>query len=205
MTYTDPRSGLSDGTSHFLLHSGRYPADWTGDVNTYSVFAETFRTVIAPIGTAGIITPTGLATDKTTAPFFADTLSSQPARRLLRLRKRGQDLSRRPPSLPVRGDRYGRNRTDSATNAIRLPQSDMLPTCPRPRFELAAEEVLALNPNTGTLPDVPDPSRRRHHSRHLPTTSRSYPRRMRRRQSLGSVVRKALRHGQRLRAVPTAT
>ena len=35
------------------------------------------RTVASPTGTAGILTPTGLATDKTTAPFFSDTLSSQ--------------------------------------------------------------------------------------------------------------------------------
>ena len=35
------------------------------------------RTVASPTGTAGIITPTGLATDKTTAPFFSDTLSSK--------------------------------------------------------------------------------------------------------------------------------
>ena len=66
----------SDGASHFLLHSGRYPLTGQGDVNTYSVFAETFRTIAAQAGTAGIITPTGLATDKTTAPFFADTLNS---------------------------------------------------------------------------------------------------------------------------------
>ena len=62
-----------------LLHSGRYPLTGQGDVNTYSVFAETFRMVNAPAGAAGIITPTGLATDKTTAPFFADTLSTSPA------------------------------------------------------------------------------------------------------------------------------
>ena len=41
-----------------------------------SVFAETMRSIASPGGAAGIITPTGLATDKTTAPFFADTLSA---------------------------------------------------------------------------------------------------------------------------------
>ena len=48
-----------------------------GDVNTYSVFAETMRTIVGPTGAAGILTPTGLATDKTTAPFFSDTLSTK--------------------------------------------------------------------------------------------------------------------------------
>jgi hypothetical protein len=54
----------SDGTAHLLLKSGRYPLTGRGDVNTYSVFAETMRTSTGPTGTAGIITPTGLATDK---------------------------------------------------------------------------------------------------------------------------------------------
>ena len=35
------------------------------------------RTVVSPVGAAGVITPTGLATDKTTAPFFSDTLSNE--------------------------------------------------------------------------------------------------------------------------------
>ena len=38
-----------------------------------------FRTVTAPTARPGVITPSGLATDKTTAPFFADTLSQQAA------------------------------------------------------------------------------------------------------------------------------
>ncbi|MBO0883591.1 MAG: N-6 DNA methylase, partial [Mycobacterium sp.] len=54
--------------------SGRYPLCAKGKINTYSIFAEHMRTIIAPIGRMGIITPTGLATDATTAAFFADSL-----------------------------------------------------------------------------------------------------------------------------------
>ena len=64
----------SDATAHFLLKSRRYPLTGQGDVNTYSVFAETMRSLLRPSGGAGLISPTGLATDKTTAPFFSDTL-----------------------------------------------------------------------------------------------------------------------------------
>ena len=67
----------SEATAHLLLKSGRYPLTGQGDVNTYSVFAETMRTILSPTGAAGILTPTGLATDKTTAPFFSDTLSTR--------------------------------------------------------------------------------------------------------------------------------
>lgn len=37
----------SDATAHLLLKSGRYPLTGQGDVNTYSVFAETMRAVPA--------------------------------------------------------------------------------------------------------------------------------------------------------------
>ena len=65
----------SDGTAHLLLKGGRYPLTGRGDVNTYSVFAETMRTSCAHERDCRASSPrTGLATDKTTAPFFADTL-----------------------------------------------------------------------------------------------------------------------------------
>ena len=41
-------------------------------MNTYAVFAETARTVIGPHGRSGLVLPTGIATDATTAPFFGD-------------------------------------------------------------------------------------------------------------------------------------
>ena len=41
--YDSPRR-----TAHLLLKSGRYPLTGQGDVNTYSVFAETMRTVVGP-------------------------------------------------------------------------------------------------------------------------------------------------------------
>ena len=49
---------------------GRYPLTGRGDVNTYALFAELFLTLLRPDGRAGIIVPTGIATDATTAPFF---------------------------------------------------------------------------------------------------------------------------------------
>jgi hypothetical protein len=142
----------SDGTAHLLLKSGRYPLTGQGDVNTYSVFAETMRTVTGPTGTAGIITPTGLATDKTTAPFFADTLSS---RRLYAFYDFENEAPKIFPDITNRvrfavttmtgiERRVGRTRFAFLNRRI----SDV----PERRFQLAADEVLRLNPNTGTLP-----------------------------------------------------
>ncbi|HUZ55913.1 MAG TPA: DNA methyltransferase, partial [Streptosporangiaceae bacterium] len=62
----------ADGWSHLLRDSARYPLTGRGDVNTYAVFAETARTVIGKNGRSGLVLPTGIATDATTAPYFGD-------------------------------------------------------------------------------------------------------------------------------------
>ncbi|MDN4520273.1 hypothetical protein QYF68_20970 [Mycolicibacterium austroafricanum] len=141
----------SDGTAHLLLKSGRYPFTGQGDVNTYSVFAETMRTVTNPSGAAGIITPTGLATDKTTAPFFADTLSNH---RLYAF----YDFDNEAKIFRDVHHAYrfaittmtGTQRTVRRTKFAFLNRH--ISDVPEKRFQLAADEVLALNPNTGTLP-----------------------------------------------------
>ncbi|MFO7256012.1 MAG: N-6 DNA methylase, partial [Bacillota bacterium] len=66
----------AEATSLFLHSSGRYPLTGVGDVNTYAVFAETFLNLMAPGGRAGLIVPTGIATDDSTKRFFA-AISSQ--------------------------------------------------------------------------------------------------------------------------------
>lgn len=141
----------SEGTSHLLLRSGRYPLTGQGDVNSYSVFAETMRTLAAERGTASIITPTGLATDKTTAPFFADTLS---AGRLLAF----YDFENEAKVFTGVHNQFrfavtamsGVART--ATRSRFAFYTRYLTDVPSRRFTLAPAEVLAMNPNTGTLP-----------------------------------------------------
>ncbi len=67
----------AEATSILLRDSGRFPLGGVGDVNTYQVFAELFRDGIAETGRAGVIVPTGIATDHTTRHFFADLVDSQ--------------------------------------------------------------------------------------------------------------------------------
>ncbi|MFA6699223.1 MAG: DNA methyltransferase [Thiomicrospira sp.] len=54
---------------------GRYPLTGVGDVNTYALFSETIRQITSPIGRAGFIVPSGLATDNSTKDFFGDLIS----------------------------------------------------------------------------------------------------------------------------------
>jgi len=140
----------SEAESQFLRGSGRYPLCGVGDVNTYSVFAEHFRTTLAPRGRSGIITPTGLATDATTAAFFADTVA---AGRLAAF----CDFENSAPIFEGvhRGFRFavssmsgGERVTDVRLAFVLRRVADVASSV----FPLSPEEILLLNPNTGTLP-----------------------------------------------------
>src|SRR5690606_10928345 len=71
-----------DAGNEFARASGRFDLTARGKVNTYALFAELFAALAGPRGRAGVIVPTGIATDATTAPFFGALVSE---RRLARL------------------------------------------------------------------------------------------------------------------------
>ena len=134
----------------FVRASGRYPLTARGKINTYSIFAEHFRTVIAYDGRMGIITPTGLATDATTADFFADTLRTERLAAFYDFENEAKIFAevdhrvRFAVTCMTGGEPVDRTRLAFVVRHL----GDV----PGRRFELAAEEVLLLNPNTGTLP-----------------------------------------------------
>lgn len=140
----------SEAESQFLRGSGRYPLCGVGDVNTYSVFAEHFRAALTPNGRSGIVTPTGLATDATTAAFFADTLSGA---RLVAF----YDFENEAKIFSGVHNQF-RFAVSSMTGGEAVAEVKLafytrhIPDVPARRFALAAEEMLMLNPNTGTLP-----------------------------------------------------
>ena len=61
---------LLEASNEFVRSSGRFDLTARGKLNTYALFAELFARLPAR-GRGGIIVPTGIATDATTAPFFA--------------------------------------------------------------------------------------------------------------------------------------
>src|SRR5207237_1404903 len=67
----------AEGESHLVHTSGCYPLCGRGDVNTYTIFAETNRILLAPTGRVGCIVPSGIATDDTTKYFFQDLMETR--------------------------------------------------------------------------------------------------------------------------------
>ena len=56
--------------AHMARASGDYPLLSGGDVNLYSLFVERAMTLVNPQGMVGLLTPSGIASDKTAAKFF---------------------------------------------------------------------------------------------------------------------------------------
>ena len=60
----------AEAQNKFIRESSRFSLTAVGKINTYAVFSETARDLIAGNGRAGIIVPTGIATTNTTKDFF---------------------------------------------------------------------------------------------------------------------------------------
>jgi len=127
---------------------GRFALTGTGDVNTYGLFAELFLGLAKDH--AGIIVPTGIATDSTCAPFFSYTVKEC---RLAQL----NDFENRDGIFPSVHRSYkfclltlGRNVTE-ARFAFFLAHPAQLVE-PERNFTLSPEMIAVLNPNTGTAP-----------------------------------------------------
>ena len=67
----------ADAASQFVRTGGRCPLTGVGDVNTYAAFAETFLKLLNPRGRAGMIVPTGIATDDLTKAFFGEIVAKK--------------------------------------------------------------------------------------------------------------------------------
>lgn len=143
----------AEGASHFLRNSGRYPLAGRGDINTYQVFAENDRNLIAGAGRLGIILPTGIATDATTQYFFKDLVEHGAIASLY-------DFENAKPLFAGvhRSFKFclltlvGRDSREPAADFAFFAHDPTDLQRPNVRFALSPEEITLLNPNTGTCP-----------------------------------------------------
>ena len=63
--------------AHVRSSEANFPLSGRGDVNTYMLFAELARQIVAPTGRIGLLVPSGIATDNTTKHFFSDLMETK--------------------------------------------------------------------------------------------------------------------------------
>lgn len=144
----------AEGESHLVRNSGGYPFCGRGDINTYSVFAETNRQIVGPNGRMGIIVPSGIATDATTQYFFQDLMEREALVSLYDFENRkgifpGVHRSYKFCLLTVAGAAHEHD--GGAEFAFFLHSTKDLDDDER-RFLLSKEDIALLNPNTKTCP-----------------------------------------------------
>jgi hypothetical protein len=142
-------SRVAQGTSHFFRQSGRYPLSAQGDINTYALFVEHNWRAINRSGSAGFIVPSGIVTDDTTKELFQTLVSGKVLSSVYHFENedrvfRGLHHAYRFVLMTI-GEAVN---TDFVFYARRASQLTDL----NRHFSLSADDIAALNPNTGTSP-----------------------------------------------------
>jgi hypothetical protein len=140
----------AEGSGEFIRGSGRFALTAVGDLNTYALFAEHFLNLIGPNGRAGLIVPTGIATDNSTKAYFDHVATKGRLISLIsffEIRKwfPGTD-DRNPFCLLTLGDG-----ADACLLAFSVKSISELADHRR-SFSLGPQDFILLNPNTRTCP-----------------------------------------------------
>jgi hypothetical protein len=143
----------ADAEGHFARASGRFPLCGRGDINTYSVFAETATALLSGKGRAGLIVPAGIATDETTKYFFQSVVGSQTLVSLFGFENEeflfpGVHHATKFCLLSLTGRE---SRVEQATFSFFARRVSDIHLKER-RFELSAGDFESLNPLTRTCP-----------------------------------------------------
>ncbi len=143
----------ADSTGKFLRNSGRNDLTAVGDINTYSVFAELFSSLINHKGKTGFIVPTGIATDDSNKVFFGAMVERNRLVSLYDFENREKifkDVDSRYKFclLTLQGSDRGKEKASFGFFLTRVEHlQDKLRV-----FNLSKEDFLRLNPNTKTCP-----------------------------------------------------
>lgn len=143
----------SEGESHFLHNSARYPLCGRGDINTYAVFAETNRMLMGARGRTGFIVPPGIATDHTTQFFFCDLAEKRQLVSLYTF----ENEERLFPGIDHRVNftllcLTGSQAPVAAADFVWYARRAEHLADPGRHFTLSLEDLSRLNPNTRTCP-----------------------------------------------------
>ena len=151
-------SSLAETAMERARQGGDYPLLSRGDINIYSLFVERAQALIKPDGIAGLLTPSGIASDFGASAFFRKVATAGRVQCLFDFENRRGE--RREPFFPDIDSRFkfctfvcgGPKRAVAATECaffLRDPP-ELVPA--ESRFVLSAADFSLVNPNTCTAP-----------------------------------------------------
>jgi hypothetical protein len=143
----------ADRTLDHVRTAGNFPLTAVGDINTYAVFAELARRIVAPTGRVGLLVPSGIATDHTTRDFFGELVSASALMAVY-------DFENKAPVFPDVHRSYkfcillfggGKAKVKAVDFVFFAHQMKDLQDKDR-HIALTPEDLALLNPNTRTCP-----------------------------------------------------
>lgn len=134
--------------NQFARSSGRFDLTARRNINTYALFAELSATLAQKC--SGIIVPTGIATDSTTAPFFADLIAKRRLAELADFENKSKlfpavHSSMKFSLLTMNHDAREPIFAFFLTDPGQLADPDR-------KFTMSQDEIMRINPNTCTAP-----------------------------------------------------
>lgn len=132
---------------------GEFPLSARGDINTYMLFAELARKIVAPTGRIGLLVPSGIATDDTTKHFFSDLVEKQCLTALY-------DFENRKLVFPDVDGRFkfsvllmtGRELNEPTADFVFFAHAIEDLQHRERHIELSPNDLALMNPNTRTCP-----------------------------------------------------
>lgn len=143
-----------DAVGLFLGDSHAYPLCGRGRINLFAVFAELQRRLAAPTGRAGMVVPSGIATDDTTKYFFQDLVKTRSLASLYDFENKGiffPDVHSSFKFSLLTAGSGARPLADQA-DFVFFAHSLAELTDPDRRLTLSPEDIALINPNTRTCP-----------------------------------------------------
>jgi hypothetical protein len=143
----------ADAQSTFVRASRRFPFTAVGDINTYALFAELARRLLAEHGCAGLVIPDTIATNATTAAFFNDLVVSRSLASLYGFKNErfifpGVEHTVTFALLTIGGKNVSFDAMEFCWLAWTIEEMREA----QRRIALTAQDLRLVNPNTGTCP-----------------------------------------------------
>jgi hypothetical protein len=151
-------SARAEAAARRARASGDYPLLSGGDVNLYSLFVERAMALLKPHGLVGLLVPSGIASDKTAATFFAGVATGGRLKVLYDFENRRTRFGAEPFFPDVDG-RFKFCVFVAGPEPLATPAkcafflqdvSELMD--PQRCFPLTARDFARVNPNTGTAP-----------------------------------------------------
>ena len=151
---------LADELTARTLRMARssYPLLGRGDINLYSLFVERAHALVKPGGMVGLLTPSGIASDLSAAPFFRRVATGGHLKALFDFENRRTRYGKEP-FFPDVDSRFkfaamiaSPSRTFATATCAFFLQDVAEIADPERGFLIPAESFAAVNPNTGTSP-----------------------------------------------------